>query len=471
MRPPGGSWKPSSFARGAAAALVALTTFGAAGPRAISADDSYPVESGLHADARVRITFTKMNVYDDADWIGPGEIVVLIGAHICRSEACSSDEGSSLFASSFNTEAGTGAQVALDHVVPRDARTLSNGATKSHGIPLSRGNTYGIDLQVVEMDLGNPFDFEDLGGRGEIRLTEANNWRLGRHTLRLFNRPDDGGPLVELEYEIALMSLADLVPTSIKISELPNTGGAHLVCMNFENRGPVDAGGFNVELHVDSEYMGSHEYVYSLPSGGNDESCVGTFLPTSGLHTLSAIVDPNHKVYEQSDENNRFDIRHAPELAGKLEDAPVLTTAPSPPVSTDQSRTVTTAVQVAPVGGAQTGGKPALVVEEIRVKGKSPGSQSDCDPGENDVTVTVKNVGAGTIAGLSVLLEVDGDDEQTKTPGALDAGKSASVTFADVELKRGDHKLAASVRVTGSAGVSSSDATESREISVTCRDE
>ena len=83
-----------------------------------------------------------------------------------------------------------------------------------------------------------------------------------------------------------------------------------------------------------------------------------------------------------------------------------------------------------------------LAVTGIRVKGS-------CQEGKNDVAVTVKNQATGTVRDLIVSLEVDGSDAKDKSLGSLDAGKVTAET-GDVQLKKGDRKLTASVAPRGS---------------------
>lgn len=77
-----------------------------------------------------------------------------------------------------------------------------------------------------------------------------------------------------------------------------------------------------------------------------------------------------------------------------------------------------------------TPGRADLTVQAIRVRGKEPSGQNDCDPGNNDITVVVKNEGTGPAGGFVTRLEVDDDDDaKEKTVQGLDAGKDTMVVL------------------------------------------
>ena len=74
------------------------------------------------------------------------------------------------------------------------------------------------------------------------------------------------------------------------------------------------------------------------------------------------------------------------------------------------------------------------------MKGKNPSGQNDCDPGQNDVTVVLKNQGNGQADNLNVQLAVDGKNALDKPVASLSAGQELSVIFDGVALNSGDRR-------------------------------
>ena len=119
-----------------------------------------------------------------------------------------------------------------------------------------------------------------------------------------------------------------------------------------------------------------------------------------------------------------------------------------------------------------TSNKADLTASDLRVKGKQPSGNNDCDPGKNDVTVTVKNSGAADHGPFAVSLLVD-DDEGDGGKEMLDAlakNQSRDVTFDNVKLKKGQHEL--KVQVDPEAKVDESSETNNElPVMVSCKNE
>jgi hypothetical protein len=98
------------------------------------------------------------------------------------------------------------------------------------------------------------------------------------------------------------------------------------------------------------------------------------------------------------------------------------------------------------------GGQPNLQVSAIRVKGENASGQNDCDPGQNEITVVLKNQGNGQAENLNVQLIVDGKDKEAlnKPVASLSAGQELNVVFNAVDLKPGERPLVATVEGTSS---------------------
>jgi len=125
-----------------------------------------------------------------------------------------------------------------------------------------------------------------------------------------------------------------------------------------------------------------------------------------------------------------------------------------------------------PAPAPAASGAADLVVERIRVKGENAGSQDDCDPGDNDVTVRVKNQGSKAAGGFVVRLVVDHetDDADEQSTNGLAAGASVDLTFDRVKLKKDDRSLAATADAKSSVAESKED-NNTRSVSVSCKNE
>jgi subtilase family serine protease len=81
-------------------------------------------------------------------------------------------------------------------------------------------------------------------------------------------------------------------------------------------------------------------------------------------------------------------------------------------------------------------------VRAIKLNGQAPDGKDDCKVGRNDVIVVVKCSGKGDASSFTVRLAVDGDNHDSAVDGVA-AGREREVRFDNVQLKKGDHALAA----------------------------
>lgn len=287
------------------------------------------------------------------------------------------------------------------------------------------GENYGWLITGIDRD---PLSDDDLGSlQGE--MNEQNGWGpLGTWYERGRVRPGigfsaEGEPAYfSVEYEIRRIPLPDLIPINIRPSEV---GGQQFFCVVLQNIGERAADGFQVTTRTDGTTLLSVAPVPGLGVNQTYEHCVAPQLP-AGEHALSFTVDESREIAEMNELNNvyqsKFTFRGA-EPQG--EPGPQITIA-DPGAG----------VNAPPSGPTQ----PDLLVRAIRVKGKEPEGNNDCDPGKNDVTVVVRNQGDGPAASFIVVFAFnDGQTENNlvQPVTALDAGKELEVLFKDVELKKG----------------------------------
>jgi hypothetical protein len=201
-----------------------------------------------------------------------------------------------------------------------------------------------------------------------------------------------------------------------------------------------------------------------LPAGQPGKLCLPASLPAAGRHQLSVTVDSADTVPELDTHNNGLSRMYLPGVPGALGiDSPTLATDPAP-----DSGPTAPGVGERGDGRVVTGPVPSadLVVSAIRV----PGGANDCDPGKNDVSVVVTNLGSGPAVGFVVRVVVDSDDEVEEKSGlSVDAGKELTVKVDDVRIGDGEHKLTATADVKN-AIAESNEANNELRTTVRCRD-
>ncbi|HEX3245630.1 MAG TPA: CARDB domain-containing protein [Chloroflexota bacterium] len=446
------------------ALIFPLLTEAGAPTRALA--DEPIVRDHRDPDARIQVVLKQVHIFDDEDTIGEGEIHLLAIVTECVDAQCvwqcavPNDyciaDGPIYSQALMNFGANSGDRVNLgDRVMPRAddavfaATRAALGVSDETGIPLHVGKHYQFGVLGWENDVG-PFDFDTLG-YFSVDLDESNGWGTGSDTRIGFQNDGTPGDF-EMTFEIRRTPLPDLVPQSIQGQLLDD--GRPIVCTLVANVGEQDSGDFQMVLRADGA---------DIPSGtfGGPRLAVGEklshcFLVAAGQHRYTLSVDESHQVAEMNEYNNTLD------------QAVALRLLPAGGVNT-----LTGPISVAPE--APTGVQPIttaeadLTVESIRVKGKEPSGQNDCDPGKNDITVTVKNEGTAAAAAFVVRLLVD-DDASVKNVPNLDPGKGTSVEFGGVQLKKGERKLAATVDPQKLVAESNDDNNELK-ITARCKDE
>lgn len=361
--------------------------------------------------------------------------------------------------------------VKIDETIPGrlPAGWAADGSISAlFGLPVYSGQAYRFWIDGADKDF---MIWDNMGTLYHV-MTEQDSWGIGTHLKRgTLNVDGTGAPAhFTAEFEVQLVPLPDLQPTSITILDLPG-GTGKLPCVGIQNTGPGDAGPFQVALYVDAATppAGIAE-AGRLGAGQNGELCVEANLPTTGQHQLTAVVDEPRGIFEQIETNNRFVQAFAAARAtsGGPGVAPpggsgVATTDPGPPgASTNPPAT----------GPARVD----LIVKSVRVKGEEPRGDNDCDPGQNDVTVAIKNDGAAAAMNFIVRVLVDPEDDDAeertleKSVLTLDPGNDLDVRFDDVRLKKGEHTLAATVDARKTIAESKEDNNELK-VPVKCKDE
>jgi hypothetical protein len=340
----------------------------------------------------------------------------------------------------------------VNRVIPltEDSSVSDGSISTAFGVPVYRGQRYR--LIIIGQDQDTVPGFDDFMGRVDRIISEGDNWIAPPHTQRAIM--DDSGKgqgepgKFSVEYEIRRIPLPDLEPTAIKVLQLAGSPD-DVVCMSVLNRGSENAGPFEVWLTVDGAIppLGKTE-AGQLPSGQFGELCVNVKLPETGTYNLSAIVDWPRGTFEENDTNNRFDLRYtAPQNA--TGGAPT----PTPSPGTQQAD---------------------LFASGISVKGEQSGGTSGCDPGRNDITVFIKNLGGAPATNFIVHLQAKPDDKddddvsEEKPVTTLNPGSDQEVHFDDVNLKRGFYDLKATVDSKKSVSESDEDNNEFK-LTVNCQ--
>jgi hypothetical protein len=299
----------------------------------------------------------------------------------------------------------------------------------------------------------------DFMGIGAMLLDGGNGYGEGQHSVL---GSKDFGSDFSVDFEIQKLTLPDLVPYHAILRTLDD--GREILCVSALNRGEAPAGAFPLFVWpYDRVTSLVTTTVPSLAVAGVFERCMlisELGLPDplpAGTHEFSMVVntDPfihEHAVQEMHTGNNGF-------VEKIIVSAAAVGQAPS---------------SEGLMGGesAPTAGLADLTVSGIRVKGKEPDGQNDCDPGKNDVRVTVKNQGTVAAAAFPVQLVVDEETNEMheRSVSALDAGKQQDVLFDDIPLKKGEHRIDATVDAKKALTETNEDNNELK-VTVRCREE
>lgn len=461
----------------AALALVAALLPWTIGPPAPVGADHSPTHDSV---ARIQILIKRITLHDDSEpWYEwDAEVSIDVVLHKV-SAGCSPDSDGSYAQECLTMLAaidlpafdlGEDEIKTLNRMIPSspsDSVVTDGSVTAEFGIPVYAGQTYLLAIRGSDLDF---VDYSDYLGDVFRTMTEQNGWLVGAHNQRavLDPRPSASGPPghFSVEYEIRNVPLPDLEPTRIQTLDLPGSTN-DLVCMGVLNRGAMDAGPFEAWLVLDGALPPIGKALAGgLGSGQYGDLCVEVNLPTTGQHYLTALVDEPRGIFEENDTNNRFAQPYAAaRVAGDMEPQ----VGPSGVTQDTRSPGSGPFTVVAEPLVNQPAGVPNLEVKAIRVKGKEPTGNNDCDPGENDVTVVVKNEGTAAAANLLVRLTV-GNQSKEKSATNLAADDEVNVRFDDLMLTRGQHKLTATANVPNPVALTMADDGK-LEVTVNCANE
>jgi subtilase family serine protease len=260
---------------------------------------------------------------------------------------------------------------------------------------------------------------EDMG-RFFVLLDQEHGWGLGTVTTRSAHLYEGDSPGdYELTYEVRYAPLPDLVPTGVRVLDIP--GGGKAACLGIENAGQQDAGPFAATLRLDEvDISGDALQAGGLGAGQYGELCVNAELPTGGVHQLAATVDEARAVIEAVEDNNAHTQLLATLRPGLAEGLP----------------------QLSLVGDAPP--QPDLVVTAVRVAHLADGS-GDCALGQGNVVLaTVQNVGAAAGGPFAVRFAVRGEVKaELAAVQGLDPGATADVVIPTDDMNRSDQSVKA----------------------------
>ena len=388
--------------------------------------------------ARQQIVVKEFKIHDDREGFlsGAGEMGFVVGIWRCDEGVpppCSigPDDSMNVFPGNeggvaapivrasgiFN--ASTGDTVSINREVPAVGDVMWGGTTAPElGFAVYPGYQYVVQFEMEEMDdgcasncdeyMGQVLQFVDI--RGEQGLG------MGTHTVRSVGEDGVSPGDFTVTYEMRAMPFPDIEPLRIQVSDLPGRAEKR-VCMTVMNWGPGNASPFEVALKVNGVVPPDGRYPVSVLAAKNEYlTCVVTALPAGGQYRLEAVADERRTLTEYDESNNVY------EQAYTAPARPVAATEPGPTPSPEQAD---------------------LSIASIKVNGQAPDGKDDCKAGKSSVAVVVKNESAAKADTVTVRLAVDGVEVGAQSLTSLEPGKEREVRFADVSLKKGEHKLAA----------------------------
>jgi hypothetical protein len=466
------------------AAAVLTSTLGAATP----ADAFNPPRGvvqvpaqayGGTTAARIQINLISMNIVNDRDgtFMGDGEMKMTVSFWRCSTTSgpCSQGEIPAVLMAEWkkNFSAGSGDFKVFERVMPQAGDSRSGDlATPEAGFALHAGQRYIFQIDMDEDDLTSD-DF--MGGIQQV-FEESNQWGLGLHAQERAGKLLDssiatgpicagcGGVIVGdylVTYEVVQVPLPDLQPTSIRV--VPRAPGAtdDEVCVDTFNSGLTDSPSFSIALYVDDSPLAvGLAGGPALAAHTGKETCLRANLPTSGQHQLKAVVDEPALIAEMDEYDNLLQkpLDRGPAAvpgagtgpSSTAKEGPIATASPEPTTKSNQAQS-------------------DLTVSAIKVNGQAPDGKDDCTGGKSNVSVVVKNAGKARAEAFVVSLVADGGDAIEEAVNGLEAGKEREVKFEDVELKKGAHKLVASVDAKGTV-TEPNEENNGREVTAQCKD-
>jgi hypothetical protein len=433
--------------------------------------------------ARIQMIIHRIVIHDDQDW-GRGEFELT--ARVWEVvDGCPPDvhpdvpeyyPGCTRILTQGRYEASVtdGSVLRPDRTIPSSGDVIGDpSVAPAFGIPIIPNRNYGWSISAVEIDTAVDDGMGHLAG--SLNLNKDNRWSIlgkahferGMVGWSSMIPPGFGHKPAHysVEYEFRQVPLPDLEPTVIKRPDL--AGDNDPICVGFLNRGTQDAGPFEVAIYVDgSQTPAGTARAGGLAAPGGGEVCINASLP-AGEHRLTVVVDGPETVFEENETNNRFSEAvvvsraqagavTAPRgsvvsgIAGIESGSPFAAAAADEPTPSQQARA-------------------DLTVEAVRVRGNQPSGQNDCDPGNNEITVVVKNQGTAGAANFFVRLLAD-DETTDQSVSQLAAGQVIEVRFTAVELQRGARKIGATVDA-GSSVNEASESNNERSVSVQCQND
>jgi hypothetical protein len=422
-------------------------------------------------ETRLQVFVNRVHIFDDRDWLGSGEFTLHAAVIECTSPEPHLElpcTGSRVVAGRMlRFSADSGDDVRLDTLIaaPRASAADSNSSDSENlTFNVTSGKQYAVAFLALEGDGGgleifvdfdtfNPYllpDFEYLG-TARMLIEEGNNWRIGAQSLL----GDKGaGADFFVDFEIRRPALPDLVPHHVIPRQLDD--GQYVICASVLNRGESASVPFSMR-YTWGQYGGDTTMSGLSPSQVGDhcflpDATFGTSEITVRVIVNPANVFPGPRVSESDFGNNELEV-----------------TIPAFPTSPGQAQS-TAATQGAVASPSSAGGRNQvdLVILSVLVKdGDADGN--DCDPGKNDVTLRVKNDGAGAATSVIVRLDVGDDDTEKSVPG-LDGGKEHDVKFEDIQFKKGQNRV--TVTIDAKKTVTESDENNNeRQLTVNCRED
>lgn len=464
------------------------------GPRPIVGVDATtaPVEPA----ARLQVVVRTVDVSNDRDgfWTGAGDILLTTNIWRCTGAPppCSASENNQaqLLAEdekSFNADSGDA--VSLNRVIPMaDDVQNSTFASEEGGIAVFDGQSYLLQFSAFERDAAGG-DF--MGGVQRV-INASNGWGVGTYTREPAGHVPDpslpnrgilcagcGDIIVGdylVTYEIRLASLPDMHPKSMRVQ---SAGGPEAqVCATIENLGSEPAEAYGMIFVVDGDSTSRISGLLAVNQ--SQEQCIPVEPLAIGSHSLSVTVDPDRAIPEANERNNVLTQSYvrritddivAPVTGGVLDTGGSSGPSQPPVVGVLSPEKIDEPNPTGPVLTAP-GPRANLQVTTIRVRGKDPSGQDDCDPGDNDVTVVLKNLGNAPAVNFAIRLVVDAkeNDALEKPVATLNPGQELSVMFGGVQLNSDDHRLLATVDARKS--VDESDETNNElQVKVACKSE
>jgi hypothetical protein len=402
----------------------------------------------------MQLEIKMIRLLEDLDFVGQSEGLLYVAAGPCSNDNPDSCNPVTHAKISFQASADpTENVVFMNRVIPRTGDETNSGSPDL-GIDVLHGQRFGFHIWLMDVDAFG--QEEDVGGIAHTFGAE-DNWGIGSHNE--LSKGTSSNPYLtsfEITYEIRHAPLPDLRLTGLKVIDTPGVG--ELVCADVWNAGKVDAGPFSVLFTgytPETPFGLGDAEAGRLGSGATGQLCVNAMLPGS-WNRITAQADAADKLPESNETNNSYEIGSTARQA--------TTVGGSQTAGVEQPADVTSA------SPAST--KPDLVVDSIRVKGGDPSGNNDCDPGNNQVEVIVKNKGKAAAGGFLIRLVIDNGSEPNREAsiGGLAAGAEQTAGIGTVNLKKGQHSLTASVDAKNQVAESDEDDNK-KSVNVTCKDE